>query len=107
MKTSKNETHQVEPVVTGISSNGICAERLVQTTKEVAIKDDVQPKSDVFLYLADLERLLKVSRRTLFNWRAKGILPLTEVGGKLYIRKSRLDAIIDGEPKMQKGGRHE
>ena len=73
----------------------------MQTTKEVAIKDDV------YLDLADLERLLKVSRRTLFNWRAKGILPLTEVGGKLYIRKSRLDAIIDGEPKMQKGGRHE
>lgn len=101
MKTSKNETNQVEPVVTGISSNGICAERLVQTTKEVAIKDDA------YLDLADLERLLKVSRRTLFNWRAKGILPLTEIGGKLYIRKSRLDAIIDGEPKMQKGGRHE
>lgn len=101
MKTSKNETNQVEPVVTGISSNGIRAERLVQTTKEVVIKDDV------YLDLADLERLLKVSRRTLFNWRAKGILPLTEVGGKLYIRKSRLDAIIDGEPKMQKGGRYE
>ncbi|WP_417173543.1 helix-turn-helix domain-containing protein [Alistipes finegoldii] len=101
MKTSKNETNQVEPVVTGISSNGIRAERLVQTTKEVLIKDDV------YLDLADLERLLKVSRRTLFNWRAKGILPLTEVGGKLYIRKSRLDAIIDGEPKMQKGGRYE
>lgn len=101
MKTSKNETNQVEPVVTGISSNGIRAERLVQTTKEVLIKDDI------YLDLADLERLLKVSRRTLFNWRAKGILPLTEVGGKLYIRKSRLDAIIDGEPKMQKGGRYE
>lgn len=101
MKTSKNETNQVEPVVTGISSNGIRAERLVQTTKEVLIKDDV------YLDLADLERLLKVSRRTLFNWRAKGILPLTEVGGKLYIRKSRLDTIIDGEPKMQKGGRYE
>lgn len=101
MKTSKNETNQVEPVVTGISSSGIRAERLVQTTKEVAIKDDV------YLDLADLERLLKVSRRTLFNWRAKNILPLTEIGGKLYIRKSRLDAIIDGSPKMQRGGHHE
>lgn len=100
MKTSKNETNQVEPVVTGISSNGIRAERLVQTTEE-------EIKDDVYLDLADLERLLKVSRRTLFNWRAKNILPLTEVGGKLYIRKSRLDAIIDGEPDVQKGGRHE
>ena len=97
MKTSKNETNQVEPVVTGISSSGIRAERLVQTTKEVAIKDDV------YYDLADLERLLKVSRRTLFNWRAKNILPLTEIGGKLYIRKSRLDAIIVCSPKMQRG----
>ena len=32
MKTSKNETNQVEPMVTGISSNGIRAERLVRTT---------------------------------------------------------------------------
>lgn len=100
MKTIKNETFRVEPVVTGISSNGIRAERLVQTTEKAT-------KDDVYYDLADLERLLKVSRRTLFNWRAKNILPLTEVGGKLYIRKSRLDAIIDGEPKIQKGGRHE
>lgn len=100
MKRINYGKQQVEPVVTGISSNGIRAERLVQTTEKAT-------KDDVYYDLADLERLLKVSRRTLFNWRAKNILPLTEIGGKLYIRKSRLDAIIDGEHVMQKGGRHE
>mgnify|MGYP000010865755 FL=1 len=101
MKTSKNETNQVEPMVTGISSNGIRAERLVRTT------NTTETAQEVYYDLTDLENLLKVSRRTLFNWRAKGILPLTEIGGRLYIRKSRLDAIIYGAPKIQKGGRHE
>ena len=101
MKVNNYETAQVEPTVTGISSGGIRVERLVQTTKNVEIENDV------YLDLADLERLLKVSRRTLYNWRAKGLLPLTDIGGKQYIRKSRLDAIIDGGATLQKGGRHE
>ena len=41
MKTSKNETNQVEPMVTGISSNGIRAERLVRTTNTTETAQEI------------------------------------------------------------------
>ena len=38
-------------------------------------------------------------KKTLFNWRAKGDLPLIEFGGKLYLSKGQLRELI-----IQKGG---
>ena len=57
-------------------------------------------KDSVILYdLVDLAEIFKVTQRTLFNWRAKGILPLVEFGGKLYLTHKMLVKIIE-----QKGG---
>lgn len=68
----------------------------------------IRKSDDEIIYdLTDLEQVLKVSRRTLFTWRANGVLPLTELGGKLYISKRRLFEVIEGNPMLQKGGHHE
>ncbi len=52
-------------------------------------------KDDLILYdLVDLMNIFKVSKRTIFNWRAKGEINLICVGGKLYMtRKMLLDLI--------------
>ena len=56
----------------------------------------IRKSDDEIIYdLTDLEQVLKVSRRTLFKWRADGVLPLTELGGKLYISKRRLFELIE------------
>lgn len=52
-------------------------------------------QNDVTLYdLVDLEKIFKVTKRTLFNWRAKGIIQLIELGGKLYMTPSMVLDLI-------------
>lgn len=55
--------------------------------------------TDILYDLVDLEKIFKVTKRTLFNWRAKGILPLIEFGGRSYLTHKQLEAVI-----VQKGG---
>lgn len=50
--------------------------------------------TEILYDLVDLEKIFKVTKRTLFNWRAKNILPLIDVGGKLYMSRERLLAFI-------------
>lgn len=49
--------------------------------------------------LVDLEKIFKVTKRTLFNWRAKGIISLIDFGGRLYMTQAMLVAHI-----QQRGG---
>lgn len=49
--------------------------------------------------LVDLEKIFKVTKRTLFNWRAKGIINLIDFGGRLYMTHAMLIAHI-----QQRGG---
>lgn len=55
--------------------------------------------TDILYDLVDLAKIFKVTKRTLFNWREKGILPLIEFGGRLYLTHKQLEAVI-----VQKGG---
>lgn len=68
----------------------------------------MKKEDEEFIYdLTDLMRILKVSRRTLFTWISEGILPTTMLGKKHYISKRDLMALIESNPALQKGGRHE
>ena len=61
--------------------------------------EKLEKDSNILYDLFDLEKIFKVTKRTLFNWRAKGELPLIEFGGKLYLSKGQLRELI-----IQKGG---
>lgn len=53
-------------------------------------------KDGELLYdLTDLERIFKVGKRTLFNWRSSNKLPLITFGSKLYLTHSRLMRMIE------------
>mgnify|MGYP003369723569 FL=1 len=62
---------------------------------------------EIIYDLTDLMRILKVSRRTLFTWISEGILSTKMLGKKHYISKRDLMDLIEGNPALQKGGRHE
>lgn len=47
--------------------------------------------------LVDLEQIFKVTKRTLFNWRAKGIINLIDFGGRLYMTRAMLVAHIEAK----------
>ena len=61
--------------------------------------EKLEKDSNILYDLFDLEKIFKVTKRTLFNWRAKGDLPLIEFGGKSYLSKGQLRELI-----IQKGG---
>jgi excisionase family DNA binding protein len=52
---------------------------------------DKQPLEDVWLDLEEACLLLKVSKRTLQNYRDDGILTYSQVGGKIYFPASAID----------------
>jgi hypothetical protein len=57
-----------------------------------------RPASEVFLDEADAMKLLKVSKRTLANWRSNNTLKYRKLGGKIYyILQDILDCLEQGE----------
>ncbi len=58
-------------------------------------------KEKPILYdLVDLEGIFKVTKRTLFNWRAKGIIHFINMGGKLYMTNDMLDACLKARKEV-------
>jgi len=54
-----------------------------------------------FLTNSQLQEILPLSRRSIFEWRRKGILPSIQVGSKiLYHRESVIAALL----RQQQGG---
>lgn len=100
---SAYETAQVEALTARISMLDARVEQLVQIVKE---RDDDRDQNPIY-DLTDLESIFKVSRRTLFTWISEGILPTKVLGKKHYISKRELMALIESNPVLQKGGRHE
>ena len=58
--------------------------------------ESYRPPLDGEVYLTDKEvaYLLKVSRRTLQDYRNNGILPYTQVGGKILYRASDIEKTL-------------
>lgn len=64
----------------------------MQTDKTIVKEEEFR------LYdLVDLEKIFKVTKRTLFNWRAKGIINLIDFGGRLYMTHTMLVAHIEAK----------
>jgi hypothetical protein len=86
------ETYNVTKLAT-VSNTATAHLRGVQAVEKL------EKDTNILYDLFDLEKIFKVTKRTLFNWRAKGELPLIEFGGKLYLSKGQLKELI-----IQKGG---
>jgi len=54
-----------------------------------------------FLTTSELQKIIPLSRRSIFEWRRKGILPSIQIGSKvLYHRESVIAALL----RQQHGG---
>lgn len=51
-------------------------------------------KSKLLYDLQDLSEIFCVTKRTLYNWRAQGLLPMFEIGGKAFISAHKLGQLI-------------
>lgn len=55
----------------------------------------VLPKEDEYLCDKEVACLLKVSRRTLGEYRSNGTLPYYVLGGKILYRRSEIEQVLD------------
>lgn len=58
-----------------------------------------QPLSEPLLDIEEACKLLKVSKRTLQNYRDDGILTFSQVGGKIYFTASAIEEHIRNHTK--------
>ena len=81
----------------GTASNAVNA----HSGSEQALKK-LEKDSKILYDLAELERIFCVTKRTLFNWQAKNLLPLINFGGKWYLSHGKLmDMILTKEGALQ------
>ncbi len=74
-------------------------ERIVHAIEifDNAIITNFKPLLDGERYVSDkdLSELLKINRRTLIQYRQKGLLPYYRVGGKIIYRESDIRRILE------------
>jgi len=67
------------------------------------IKKTSTPLSDTWLDNEDVCHLLKISKRTLQNYREENVIPYSQIKHKIYYRASDIDAILkNGYKKLIK-----
>lgn len=59
-----------------------------------AANKPAQNKEFTLYDLVDLARIFKVTKRTIFNWRERGLINLINIGGRLYMTHPMLVALI-------------
>jgi hypothetical protein len=52
-------------------------------------------ENDTIYNTDELIRLLKVSRRTVQNWRDEGTIEFSQINGKIYYRMSSIAKMLD------------
>ena len=57
----------------------------------------VPPKEDVYLCDSEVACMLKVSRRTLGEYRSNGTLPYYVLGGKVLYKRSEIEQVLERE----------
>ena len=74
----------------------LIAESLQQVLKEKSIEDKkrLEEKEEI-LVTEDIQRILKVSRVTIYNWKKKGILPYYRMGNRVYFKKSEVFGLLE------------
>lgn len=71
--------------------------RLHNTLKslEVLLKDKQMLEQNRYITDAELAKFLKLSRRTLQEYRNNGILPYYQIGGKILYKESDIEEILE------------
>lgn len=69
-------------------------DRLLASLEKLLSKQQPSVFNDELLTDKEVAHLLKVSRRTLQDYRNNGILPYTQVGGKILYRTSDIERTL-------------
>jgi hypothetical protein len=70
------------------------SDRLDTLLKEQSFKEKQDPNY-IILDNTDILQLFKISSKTASNWREEGLLPFSQIKGKIYYKLSDMHKIID------------
>lgn len=68
---------------------------------EGALKKEQHQVQDPILDTEGVMNLLKVSRRSLQNWRDQALIEFSAVGGKFYYRMSAINKMLNANLKTE------
>jgi excisionase family DNA binding protein len=71
------------------------AEKMDLIDKKLDDRKNLNPLSEVWLDIQEACQLLKISKRTLQSYRDNGILPFSQIGGKIYFRASDIESHLN------------
>lgn len=63
----------------------------INDIKESLKKQHTQTLSEQWLDIADTCQFLHISKRTLANYRYTGVVPFSQIGGKIYFKTADLE----------------
>ena len=66
-------------------------EKINNIDRKLDLKQGINPLTETWLDIQETCVLLKVSKRTLQNYRDNGILPFSQIGGKIYFKASDIE----------------
>lgn len=65
------------------------------------MQSNKEEHSNIVMYdIVDLQRILKVSKRTIATWKSTGKLPFTQVGAKTWVTEDQLKAFLNKNPEQ-------
>jgi len=70
-------------------------EKLDNLDRKMDEKKAASPMNPAWLDIQETCQLLKISKRTLQAYRDNGILPFSQIGGKIYFRISDIEAHLN------------
>jgi len=71
------------------------AEKMDSIEKKLDDNKSANPLTEAWLDIQEVCQLLKISKRTLQSYRDNGILPFSQIGGKIYFRASDIEAHLN------------
>lgn len=63
--------------------------------KQAVNMKNLQPLADKWLDVQEVCQLLHISKRTLINYRAEGLLPYSQISAKIYFKSSDIEAYLE------------
>ncbi len=67
------------------------ADKMDHIDKKLDDRKNTKQLSEIWLDIQEACQLLKISKRTLQSYRDNGILPFSQIGGKIYFRSADIE----------------
>jgi MerR family transcriptional regulator, repressor of the yfmOP operon len=69
----------------------VIADNIAEINKKIDNSNKQQLLSDNWLDIQEVCLLLKISKRTLQSYRDNGVLPFSQIGGKIYFKAADIE----------------